>query len=155
MMVQAAASYGDQNPIGRRPGYRRCMSPATRSRSPTAAKSVPSTSSDKIRCTWLRRAATSSGPGSSGLTISARTPAASSVTRTPAVCQLPSTGNASSSTSGARGPEYEAGVNPSRNLMLAASENGPRGTSVNVSMQLITSLPPDIPGARHPRCSGG
>ena len=33
--------------------------------------------------------------------------------------------------------------------MLAASENGPRGTSVNVSMLPITPRPPDISGLRH------
>ncbi len=62
----------------------------------------------------------------------------------PTVRQLPSAGNASSSTpSGAL--EYHAGVNPSRNLMLAVSENGPRGTRVNVSMPLITPPPPTFP----------
>ena len=53
------------------------------------------------------------------------------------------TGNASSSPPSAA-PEYDAGVNPSRNLMLTASENGPCGTSVNVSMLPITPFPTDI-----------
>ena len=142
-MVQAAASYGDQNPTGRRPGYRRWISPTTGSSSPTPANPEPSTSSDKIRSTCGRTSATRSAPGWAGLTISASTFSPAWLTRTPTVRQLPSAGNASSSTSfGAL--EYDAGVNPSRNLMLAASENGPRGTSVNVSIPLITPRPTDI-----------
>ena len=43
-------------------------------------------------------------------------------------------------------PEYDAGVKPSRNPMLAASENGPRGTRVNVSMRAISSPATDISG---------
>src|SRR5690349_198335 len=143
MMVQAAASYGDQNPTGRRPGYRRWTSPATGSRSPTAGKPEPSTSSDRIRSTCGRTSATRSAPGSAGLTIPASTFSPAWLTRIPTVRQVPSAGNASSSTpSGAL--EYHAGVNPSRNLMLAASENGPRGTRVNVSIPLITPRPTDI-----------
>src|SRR5207244_4242286 len=66
------------------------------------------------------------------------------LTRTPTVRQLPSAGNASSSTpSGAL--EYHAGVKPSRNLMLAASENGPWGTRVNVSMPPSHHAPPTFP----------
>jgi hypothetical protein len=61
-----------------------------------------------------------------------------------AVRQLPSTANASSSLLSA-GLEYQAGVNPSRNLMLAASENDPRGTSVNVSMPQSHHAPLTFP----------
>src|ERR1700678_2716311 len=76
-------------------------------------------------------AAASSGAGRPGLRISPVTPGGVSWTRTPAVAQLPSTGNASSNGSSA-GLAYPAGVNPSRNLTLAASENGPRAVSLNV-----------------------
>ena len=150
MMVQAAASYGDQNPTGRRPGYRRWTSPTTGSRSPTAGNPDPSTSSERIRSTCGRTSATRPGDGASGLTISAVTPAGSWRTRTPTVSQLPSTGNASSSTLAVSrsDPRYDAGVNPSRNLMLAASENGPRGTSVNVSIRPSHHAPLTFPLAR-------
>jgi len=70
-MVQAAASYGDQNPTGRRPGYRRWSSPITGSSSPTPGNPEPSTSSDKIRSTCGRTSATRSAPGLAGLTLSA------------------------------------------------------------------------------------
>ena len=74
--------------------------------------------------------------------------------RTPAVRQLPSTGNAISSawsstfsgTVACQAPEYQAGVNPSRNAMLAARANGPRGTRVNVCMRTISARPADIYG---------
>jgi hypothetical protein len=49
MIAQAAASYGDQKPTGRRPRYRRCSPAITGSLSPTAGNREPSTSSDKIR----------------------------------------------------------------------------------------------------------
>jgi hypothetical protein len=144
MMVQAAASYGDQNPTGRRPGYRRWISPTTGSSSPTPGNPEPSTSSDRIRSTCGRTSATRSAPGFAGLTISASTFSPAWLTRTPTVRQLPSAGNASSSiASGALG--YDAGVNPSRNLMLAASENGPRGTSVNASIPSSHHAPPTFP----------
>src|SRR2546421_7421475 len=144
MMVQAAASYGDQKPTGRNPGYFRWASPTTGSRSPTAGKPEPSTSSDRIRSSCGRTSAIRSGPGSAGLTISATTgPPSSCRARTPTVRQLPSTGKASSSTL-AGVPAYDAGVNPSRNAMLAVSENGPRGTRVNVSMGAIPSPATDI-----------
>src|SRR4029077_7431965 len=124
-------------------GYRRWISPTTGSRSPTAGKPEPSTSRERIRSTCGRTSATRSAPGSAGLTIPASPFSPAWLTRTPTVRQLPSAGNASSSTpSGAL--EYHAGVNPSRNLMLAASEYGPRGTSVNASIPLITPRPTDI-----------
>ena len=41
--------------------------------------------------------------------------------------------------------EHHAGVNPSRNRMLAASENGPRGTRVNLSMLPSHHAPPTFP----------
>jgi hypothetical protein len=74
----------------------------------------------------------SSRDGRAGLRISPITPCGCSRTRTPAVAQRPSTGKASSS--GPAAPVYPAGVNPSRNRVLAASENGPRAVSVNVAM---------------------
>ena len=131
MIAQAAASYGDQKPTGRRPGYRRCSPAATGSRSPTAGNPDPSTSSDKIRASCALMTAASPGPGAGGLTISTATPRRSWRTRPPAVCQVPSTGNVSSSGWPAA-PAYAAGVKPSRNLVLAASENGPCAASVNM-----------------------
>src|SRR4029077_5315004 len=87
--------------------------------------------------------AISSGPGEDGATTSAVTGPSSCRTRTPTVSQLPSTGKASSKpVSG--GPEYAAGVKPSRNRMLDASANGPRGTKVNVVMPPIKSPATDI-----------
>jgi hypothetical protein len=133
MMAQAAASYGDQKPTGRSPGYRRCSPATTGSRSPTAGNPDPSTSSDRIRATCARTAASASGPGAAGLMTSHCTPPGCSSTRTPAVCHVPSTGNASSSGCPAI-PVNAAGVKPSRNPVLADSENGPRALTTNVSI---------------------
>src|SRR5215472_11972996 len=85
-------------------------------------------------------AAASSAPGPGGLTISPATPSDCSRTTTPAVCQLPSAGNASSS-AWAAAPVYPAGVKPSRNLVLAASENGPSGSNVNVRIHTLLVVP--------------
>src|SRR5215467_5872713 len=85
-------------------------------------------------------AAASSAPGPGGLTISPATPSECSRTTTPAVCQLPSAGNASSS-SWAAAPVYPAGVKPTRNLVLAASENGPSGSNVNVRIHTLLAVP--------------
>ena len=89
-----------------------------------------------MRSTWARTAVISSGSGDSGLTTPAVTASPSWRTRTPTVCQLPSAGNASSRAASC-GPLYAAGVKPSRKRMLDASENGPRGTRVNVCMNTI------------------
>jgi hypothetical protein len=63
--------------------------------------------------------------------ISPATPSACSRTRTPTVSQVPSTGNAISSGCPALSSNA-AGANPSRNLALAASENGPRTGKMNL-----------------------
>ena len=85
-----------------------------------------------------------------GLTISAVTvPSSSCRTRTPTVRQLPSTAKARSSTLSAA-PEYDAGVNPSRNAMLVASENGPRGTRVKVSIRPSHHQPVTLTGKPEP-----
>jgi hypothetical protein len=121
--AQAAASYGEKKPTGRSPGQRSWSPPTTGSRRPTSGKPAPSTSSERMRATWSRTAAGPAWPNTSPTT------AVSGWRRqTPAAASPPSGTNARCRCPGSA-PRCAAGANPSRKAALAASENGPRGTS--------------------------
>ena len=124
MIAQHAASYGEWNVTGRRPGYRARSPATTGSRAATAAKPVPSTSRDRIRRTCSSAGPTSAGPAK---TLARTGPSGSGWrTSTPAGRHDGAAGKASrNSPATAAASGRAAGAKPSRKRVLADRSKGP------------------------------